>query len=195
VIRVTGEHPFYVANHGWRGARELQPGDLLRSHDGQWVPVEEVIDNGEESVVYNVRVSNYGTYFVGDVEWGFSVWAHNACSRAVAEAIEQGIVNVQRTRAPQIHHIASVTSRLTPRFREMFRRAGLSLESAWNKTRVTGHVGPHGWYNSYVLQRLRNAVAGKNGPAYTSALLDELWQLRREIQNGTLGNLLRAPGS
>src|SRR5262249_23944282 len=33
---------------------------------GEWVPV------------YNVRVADFHTYFVGCEEWGFSVWAHNA---------------------------------------------------------------------------------------------------------------------
>jgi hypothetical protein len=30
--------------------------------------------------VYNVRVADHHTYFVGDREWGFSVWAHNLCA-------------------------------------------------------------------------------------------------------------------
>jgi hypothetical protein len=34
--------------------------------------------NGPVSTVYNVRVADYHTYFVGKEEWGFSVWAHNA---------------------------------------------------------------------------------------------------------------------
>ena len=28
--------------------------------------------------VYNLRIEEYHTYFVGSAEWGFSVWAHNA---------------------------------------------------------------------------------------------------------------------
>ena len=79
VIRTTAEHPFYIRGKGWVASRELEPGDLFRSHDGQWVPVQEVVDKGEESVVYNLRVSEYHTYFVGDESWGFSVWAHNQC--------------------------------------------------------------------------------------------------------------------
>jgi hypothetical protein len=29
--------------------------------------------------VYNLRVADYRTYFVGAAEWGFAVWVHNAC--------------------------------------------------------------------------------------------------------------------
>ncbi|MEJ5277470.1 MAG: hypothetical protein WHU94_16335, partial [Thermogemmata sp.] len=28
--------------------------------------------------LYNLRVADYHTYFVGDAHWDFSVWAHNS---------------------------------------------------------------------------------------------------------------------
>jgi hypothetical protein len=37
-----------------------------------------VRDTGREEAVYNCRVAEYHTYFVGDDEWGFSLWAHNS---------------------------------------------------------------------------------------------------------------------
>src|ERR1051325_5062704 len=77
-IRTTTEHPIYVRGKGWICARELKAGDELSSHDGQWVAVEAVTDLNEVATVYNLRVSDYHTYFVGSREWGFSVWAHNA---------------------------------------------------------------------------------------------------------------------
>jgi hypothetical protein len=40
--------------------------------------VEGVRDTGHEEVVYNCRVAEYHTYFVGDEGWGFSLWAHNS---------------------------------------------------------------------------------------------------------------------
>jgi hypothetical protein len=58
----------------------LQVGDLLSSHDGQWVAVKEVYDTGEYETVYNLRVETFHTYFVGGEDWGFSVWAHNTYS-------------------------------------------------------------------------------------------------------------------
>jgi intein/homing endonuclease len=77
VIRTTAEHPFYVKDHGWTAAGELRVGDLLASHDSQWVPVEDLLNTGQTETVYNLRVTNYRTYFVGGREWGFSVWVHN----------------------------------------------------------------------------------------------------------------------
>jgi len=40
--------------------------------------VEGVRNTGRAEVVYNCRVAEYHTYFVGCEGWGFSVWAHNS---------------------------------------------------------------------------------------------------------------------
>jgi len=80
LIRSTDEHPFYVRGKAWTAAKNLEEGDLLRSHEGQWLPVESVRDSGESAPVYNLRIADYHTYFVGSREWAFSVWAHNTCA-------------------------------------------------------------------------------------------------------------------
>ena len=77
-IRTTGEHPFYVRDRGWLCASDLNIGDQLVSHEGQWIAVQQIKDNGSIATVYNIRVAVDHTYFVGDVDWGFSVWVHNA---------------------------------------------------------------------------------------------------------------------
>jgi intein/homing endonuclease len=82
VIRTTPEHPFYVQTKGWTPAGELEIGDLLAGHcvsrgGGHWTPVTDLLDTGEWETVYNFRIADYHTYFVGDDDWGFSVWAHN----------------------------------------------------------------------------------------------------------------------
>jgi filamentous hemagglutinin len=57
----------------------LRVGEALRSPDGQWIAVEGVRDTGRAEVVYNCRVAEYHTYFVGVEGWSFSAWAHNSC--------------------------------------------------------------------------------------------------------------------
>jgi hypothetical protein len=52
-------------------------GDELSSHNGRWVTVEGVEETGEHQTVYNLRVADFHTYFVGGEDWEFSVWAHN----------------------------------------------------------------------------------------------------------------------
>jgi hypothetical protein len=79
LIRTAGEHPFYRHHEGWVGANRLRAGDLLLGDAGQWLTVDEVTETDELATLYNVRVADYHTYFVGDDDWGFGVWAHNVC--------------------------------------------------------------------------------------------------------------------
>ena len=91
IIQTTPGHPFYVKGFGWMAAAALKVGDLLRSHDGRWIPIEDLCASGEEVAVCNLRVADHHTYFVGSPDWGFSVWAHNLdCS--VYREIRDGIV-------------------------------------------------------------------------------------------------------
>jgi len=76
-IRTTAEHPFWVEGRGWTPCNALQVGDRLRLREG-WTAVEAVEDTGVWEAVYNFRIADDHTYFVGCTEWGFSVWAHNA---------------------------------------------------------------------------------------------------------------------
>jgi RHS repeat-associated protein len=78
VIETTHEHPVYVIGKGWRCAKELERGDALASHNAETGVVEQVAESGGVVTVYNLRVADWHTYFVGCREWGFSVWAHNA---------------------------------------------------------------------------------------------------------------------
>jgi hypothetical protein len=64
VIRTSAEHPFWVRSKGWTPAAELVPGEELSTHDGRWIVVEGVEDNGEYATLYNVCVAEHHT-------WGF----------------------------------------------------------------------------------------------------------------------------
>jgi hypothetical protein len=76
-IRTTPEHPFFpLRTMAWTPAAELRAGDVLRGETGD-ARVEAIEDTGEYTSVYNCRVADWHTYFVGCAEWGFSVWAHN----------------------------------------------------------------------------------------------------------------------
>jgi hypothetical protein len=78
-IETTPPHPFFVRAKGWQAAGELQQGDELSTHDGRWIAVERIEKTEKSATVYNLRVGDYHTYFVGSSEWSFSVWAHNTC--------------------------------------------------------------------------------------------------------------------
>jgi RHS repeat-associated protein len=76
-IRTTGEHPFWVRDKGWTPVKEMAVGDEIASEDGRWLAVNTLVETGQQELVYNLRVSDYHTYFVGSLEWGFAAWAHN----------------------------------------------------------------------------------------------------------------------
>ncbi|VTR99029.1 polymorphic toxin-type HINT domain-containing protein [Tuwongella immobilis] len=63
----------------WIEARSLTPGHRLRTLDGSVIAVESVAETGQWQPVYNLRVADWHTYFVGDDAWGWAVWAHNTC--------------------------------------------------------------------------------------------------------------------
>ena len=63
-IRATRGHPFWVNGKGWLMAKQLKIGDVLHSLKGA-----VVIDNLQEAPAkeaYNLVVSDFDTYFVGD---------------------------------------------------------------------------------------------------------------------------------
>ncbi len=77
-IKTTAEHPFYVPAQGkFVAAGELQVGEQLLGHDGKLVQIESIGSTGEVTTVYNLRVADFHTYFVGGGLWGFDVWVHN----------------------------------------------------------------------------------------------------------------------
>ena len=79
VIRTTDEHPFWVDGKGWTPARELKAGDQLLTVNKSKLAVENVFETGDTETVYNFRVADWHTYFVGSQDWDFEVWVHNAC--------------------------------------------------------------------------------------------------------------------
>jgi RHS repeat-associated protein len=76
-IRTTPEHPFFVQDRGWTAAKDLRAGMKLATDRFEWVEIDAVNLEEQKETVYNIRVEEHCTYFVGDESWGFFVWAHN----------------------------------------------------------------------------------------------------------------------
>lgn len=74
-IRVTPEHPFFVAGKGWTAAGALDPDDRIVSSHGI-VTVASVAELAEIATVYNLEVEDLHTYFVG----GGDALVHNDCA-------------------------------------------------------------------------------------------------------------------
>ncbi|MBK8257907.1 MAG: VCBS repeat-containing protein [Polyangiaceae bacterium] len=91
----------------------------------------------------------------------------------------------------QVHHVMTNKNRVsssnggpwTPRFEDMAKKAGMTLEDAANKVRVPGHKGPHSQaYHEAVYKRLEQATDGLTGEAYSKAFTSELDAIRTELQ-------------
>jgi hypothetical protein len=63
VIRATEIHRFWKAGQGWVAARDLEPGDTLRSLGG--VAVVKSIKRGQIEPVFNLKVMQAQSFFVG----------------------------------------------------------------------------------------------------------------------------------
>jgi len=91
----------------------------------------------------------------------------------------------------ETHHIATIcndtsTARggpWTPRFREIFAKAGMSMEDPANKLPLPGHYGPHPeQYHRIVLKELRDATAScRSVVECREALTEVLRTLAKEI--------------
>jgi hypothetical protein len=88
-----------------------------------------------------------------------------------------------------VHHIATNKNSdspvrggpWTPKFEDMFKKAGMTLDDAANKVSIPGHKGPHPEaYHEEVFERLTKATKGLSGDAYTQALRKELDAIRTE---------------
>lgn len=101
----------------------------------------------------------------------------------------------------QVHHICTDKNCIspntggpwTPRFEDLFDKAGVSMQGDLNKVWVAGHQGPHPQeYHREVFDRLVEVTQGKSGDAYTQAFQRELAKIGKEIQTpGTkLNNLV-----
>ena len=87
-IQATPGHPFYILNDdgtrshdelgkGWIRAQDLKDGDVILLLDGEQATIESVVfERLDEPVkVYNFKVDDYHTYFVGHNGW----LVHNVC--------------------------------------------------------------------------------------------------------------------
>ena len=87
------------------------------------------------------------------------------------------------------HHVMTNKNRVsavrggpwTPRFDDMAKKAGMTLDDVANRVRVPGHRGPHPQaYHQEVFQRLKRATEGLSGDAYSRAFREQLAKIRAE---------------
>ena len=89
-IVTTVDHPFYVKNQGFIKAGELIVGDKLLDVNGNVLLVENFdVELTDEPVkVYNFKVEDFHTYFVGNCK----IWVHN---NDCAKKVESGEIELE----------------------------------------------------------------------------------------------------
>ncbi|WP_204293146.1 polymorphic toxin-type HINT domain-containing protein [Micromonospora gifhornensis] len=103
-IVATGNHPFWVEKlWRWVDAKDLRPGDLLKTSAGTYVQVTRLRAWSQPQAVYNLTVAGIHTYYV--VAGGVPVLVHN-CPMAGGKAIQGmkmpkafGGVNLEHTKS------------------------------------------------------------------------------------------------
>jgi RHS repeat-associated protein len=196
-VLTTAEHPFYIRGKGWLPAGMLEAGQEIAGKDGEWTAVEGVEDSGRYQTVYNCRVADFHTYFVGGDEWAFALWAHNACVYQAKDDQEivryVGIANtkigdtlssrlraaVKRVRA----HTGKeeVDARVIPGLENITTRQAEAVEHA-----LIGYYGRLGDTKAKGGGTLLNKSGGTNSTGVDP--IDQIW-----IAKGLLGKI-RYPG-
>jgi Holliday junction resolvase-like predicted endonuclease len=75
----TAEHPFYVAGENrFVPAGELTLEDQLVDSQGRPIAIDAIRVTDRLINVYNFRVGDHHTYFVGGKLWQFDAWVHNS---------------------------------------------------------------------------------------------------------------------
>lgn len=165
-------HPVNVKDKGWTKIGELKAGDQLLTSKGDWATVTSVTVEPKDLTAFNLNVTGFDTFFIGDA----GVWVKNC---------------------DPIHHVCTNKNCIsdarggpwTPKFQEMFDKAGMSMEDAMNKVAIAGHKGPHPQeYHEAVFSRLNEATKGLSGDAYKKAFRSELESIRKDV--ATPGNRL-----
>ncbi len=154
-LQITADHPVYVEDKGWIPAGTLVRGNrvaMLRQlvhatverflddfglsalsdcdWDSDWGEVESCHSTGKRTTVYNLRVTDWHTYFVslGDE---CCVWAHNAQYDFASYNVSPSVLN-------RTHSISGRTSsrKVVDIIDDMYTRQAQYLDE-WNGTPIT----------------------------------------------------------
>jgi len=139
MIPTMQEHPFFEKAKGWTPAGELVEGDEIRTDNG-WMIVEEVFHTGVYETVYNIRVADFHTYFVGEEGWDEAVWAHNQYGTLERASTAVLVRNVEATSGQtvptgySVHHLIPVSVAAPPQYLIMVaaRCAGYDINNGHN---------------------------------------------------------------
>ena len=158
-IKTTAEHPFFVPAQGkFVAAGELQVGEQLVGHDGKLVQIESIGSTGEVTTVYNLRVADFHTCFVGGTIWGWDVWVHNAsysfhASTDASERLQKVVARIGT------RHLGTRTRATSAARSEILISGGLASDDAGHLlARILGGRGGKSASNIVAINSVLNRV-------------------------------------
>jgi len=108
--------------------------------------------------VYNCWVAEYHTYFVGDQEWGFSIWSHNlACVPGGAGAA--GEAGAKSSGAAQIPTVRVYRVERLPNTRIIINEAG-EVTIVGDRTTLFLNFGSRARAEEFLAQRIQQEMPG-----------------------------------
>ncbi len=204
ILRTTAEHPFWVHGKGWTPTGELASGDRIPGlAPRESVSVRSVSQTRRYAKLYNLRVEDYHTYYVGQPSWGFAVWSHNlSCSqhakilgKNLADAAAKKLTGVLQRAGDKFgklrghlvptgnwFHRGKEIGGKVKQMQKWLNEAGIGLDHFRNgfMTRSTRHLGTH--TNDFIhFAHSKLAEASGKGRAEMLTKLDEILI---EIRNG-----------
>ena len=78
VLKATAKHPFWIYSKGWLLVEDLQCGMKVITKNGEKLFLKQVSFVKTPTVIYNITVDKYSTYFVGDS----GIYVHNKAMKA-----------------------------------------------------------------------------------------------------------------
>jgi hypothetical protein len=80
---------FAHGEHVWTPASDLRIGERIATAT-QWVEVEDIQATKEVVLLYNFRITQHHTYFVGKRQLGIGIWVHNSYDGDLGNAPVKG---------------------------------------------------------------------------------------------------------
>ena len=192
-VRVTDEHPFFVASRGWTKAKDLSAGDQLLGVAGE---ASTVISNLGEAhpegvTVYNLEVEDDHTYFVrAEGSDGEPVWVHNA-------TYDDNVMQIgQSADGLELHSMAR-------RYRRYDRTISRDQNVAIAKVRVDGIAGhltevntPKAMHSEgYIIQRVQQLRAQGRSVEVLSIYTERFPCGNAGLEMNCLGNIRKEFGT
>jgi len=141
-LRCTLDHPFFVSKKGITKAKDLRKGDVMISSNGKRVVIKYISTIRSKSIVYNMEVQDFHTYFVGKDH----VWVHNIC-RGAANNIAMAIGRIPSSAKIVDRFVVGPSDPFTePRVN------GEAMNALRNSGKYVNHEDPDHWGRFWVYE-------------------------------------------